>query len=101
MRLQKEKKKKAQTHNSFNFRLGALFALIMTFITFLCKRYLHEVQTSEMYMTAQRTVKTGLVASAIVSSWTWAATLLTSTEVAYKYGVSVRCIFVNNPKKKF
>lgn len=42
-----------------------------------------------MYMTAQRTVKTGLVASAIVSSWTWAATLLTSTEVAYKYGVSV------------
>lgn len=67
---------------------GALFALIMTGITYLCKRYLHEVQTSEMYMTAQRTVKTGLVASAIVSSWTWAATLLTSTEVAYKYGVS-------------
>ncbi|KAG0746223.1 hypothetical protein G6F57_004031 [Rhizopus arrhizus] len=67
---------------------GALFALIMTSITFLCQRYLKEVQTSEMYMTAQRTVKTGLVASAIVSSWTWAATLLTSTEVAYKYGVS-------------
>jgi Na+/proline symporter len=62
----------------------------MTSITFLCQRYLKEVQTSEMYMTAQRTVKTGLVASAIVSSWTWAATLLTSTEVAYKYGVSVR-----------
>jgi Na+/proline symporter len=35
----------------------------------MCKRYLQEVQTSEMYMTAQRTVKTGLVASAIVSSW--------------------------------
>ncbi|KAI8890365.1 Na+/solute symporter [Backusella circina FSU 941] len=60
----------------------------MTGITYMCKRYLQEVQTSEMYMTAQRTVKTGLVASAIVSSWTWAATLLTSTEVAYKYGVS-------------
>lgn len=72
----------------------------MTFITFLCKRYLHEVQTSEMYMTAQRTVKTGLVASAIVSSWTWAATLLTSTEVAYKYGVSVRYIFIYNLQKK-
>lgn len=65
----------------------------MTGITYLCKRYLHEVQTSEMYMTAQRTVKTGLVASAIVSSWTWAATLLTSTEVAYKYGVSVSFFF--------
>ncbi|KAI8369863.1 Sodium:solute symporter family-domain-containing protein [Choanephora cucurbitarum] len=60
----------------------------MTGITYLCQRYLKEVQTSEMYMTAQRTVKTGLVASAIVSSWTWAATLLTSTAVAYKYGVS-------------
>ncbi|KAI8980332.1 Sodium:solute symporter family-domain-containing protein [Pilobolus umbonatus] len=60
----------------------------MTGITYLCTRYLNEIQTSEMYMTAQRTVKTGLVASAIVSSWTWAATLLTSTEVAYKYGVS-------------
>ncbi|KAI9484049.1 MAG: Sodium:solute symporter family-domain-containing protein [Benjaminiella poitrasii] len=60
----------------------------MTFITYLCKRYLREVQTSEMFMTAQRTVRTGLVASAIVSSWTWAATLLTSTEVAYKYGIS-------------
>ncbi|CAO0797362.1 unnamed protein product [Mucor circinelloides] len=67
---------------------GALFAAMMTGITYLCQRYLKEVQTSEMYMTAQRTVKTGLVASAIVSSWTWAATLLTSTEVAYKYGVS-------------
>ena len=44
----------------------------MTGITYLCQRYLREVQTSEMYMTAQRTVKTGLVASAIVSSWTWA-----------------------------
>lgn len=67
---------------------------MMTGITYLCKRYLHEVQTSEMYMTAQRTVKTGLVASAIVSSWTWSATLLTSTEVAYKYGVSVRIICI-------
>ncbi|OBZ89005.1 putative urea active transporter 1 [Choanephora cucurbitarum] len=67
---------------------GALFALMMTGITYLCQRYLKEVQTSEMYMTAQRTVKTGLVASAIVSSWTWAATLLTSTAVAYRYGVS-------------
>ncbi|ORX50841.1 Na+/solute symporter [Hesseltinella vesiculosa] len=60
----------------------------MTVVTWALKRYLHEVQTSEMYMTSNRSVKTGLVASAVVSSWTWAATLLTSTEVAYKYGVS-------------
>ncbi|KAI8081683.1 Sodium:solute symporter family-domain-containing protein [Halteromyces radiatus] len=67
---------------------GALFAVCMTLVTMGLKRYLHEVQTSEMYMTAQRSIKTGLVASAVVSSWTWAATLLTSTEVAYKYGVA-------------
>lgn len=67
---------------------GAVFTLLMMGITWMLKRYLREVQTSEMFMTAQRSVKTGLVASAIVSSWTWAATLLTSTEVAYRYGVS-------------
>jgi SSS family transporter len=33
-------------------------------------------------------VKSGLVASAVVSSWTWAATLLQSSSVAYRYGVS-------------
>lgn len=51
-------------------------------------RYQNEVQTSEMFSTAGRTVKTGLVASAVVSSWTWAATLLQSSGVAYRYGVS-------------
>lgn len=53
-----------------------------------CCRYQNEVQTSEMFSTAGRTVKTGLVASAVVSSWTWAATLLQSSGVAYRYGVS-------------
>jgi hypothetical protein len=52
------------------------------------KRYNNELQTSEMFSTAGRTVKSGLVASAVVSSWTWAATLLQSSSVAYRYGVS-------------
>jgi len=51
-------------------------------------RYNYELQTSEMFSTAGRTVKSGLVASAVVSSWTWAATLLQSSAVAYNYGVS-------------
>jgi Na+/proline symporter len=51
-------------------------------------RYNYELQTSEMFSTAGRTVKSGLVASAVVSSWTWAATLLQSSSVAYNYGVS-------------
>jgi len=33
-------------------------------------------------------VKTGLTASVIVSQWTWAATLLQSSNVAWQYGVS-------------
>ncbi|KAL1988001.1 hypothetical protein VTN96DRAFT_1525 [Rasamsonia emersonii] len=68
--------------------LGFAFALLMIFITWALKRYQHEVQTSEMFSTAGRTVKSGLVASAVVSSWTWAATLLQSSTVAYEYGVS-------------
>lgn len=68
--------------------LGFLFALGMIGTTWALKRYQNEVQTSEMFSTAGRTVKTGLVASAVVSSWTWAATLLQSSGIAYKYGVS-------------
>ncbi|ROV87240.1 hypothetical protein VMCG_10761 [Cytospora schulzeri] len=68
--------------------LGALFAFGMILITFILRRYNSELQTSEMFTTAGRTVKSGLVGSAVVSSWTWAATLLQSTGVCYRYGVS-------------
>ncbi|MCJ1343625.1 hypothetical protein MMC31_001821, partial [Peltigera leucophlebia] len=68
--------------------LGFAFAFGMILTTWVLKRYQNEVQTSEMFSTAGRTVKTGLVASAVVSSWTWAATLLQSSGVAYRYGVS-------------
>ncbi|KAF3765190.1 Na+/solute symporter [Cryphonectria parasitica EP155] len=68
--------------------LGALFALGMILVTFVLRRYNSELQTSEMFNTAGRTVKSGLVGSAVVSSWTWAATLLQSTGVCYRYGVS-------------
>lgn len=68
--------------------LGFAFAFGMMLTTYVLKRYNREVQTSEMFSTAGRTVKSGLVASAVVSSWTWAATLLQSSGVAYRYGVS-------------
>ena len=35
------------------------------------------------FNTAGRSIKTGLTASVIVSQWTWAATLLQSSNVAY------------------
>ncbi|KAK4097217.1 Na+/solute symporter [Parathielavia hyrcaniae] len=68
--------------------LGGFFAFGMILVTFILKRYNRELQTSEHFNTAGRTVKSGLVASAVVSSWTWAATLLQSTGVCYRYGIS-------------
>ncbi|KAL0937256.1 urea active transporter [Colletotrichum truncatum] len=68
--------------------LGLLFAIGMIATTYVLKRYNRELQTSEMFTTAGRTVKSGLVGSAVVSSWTWAATLLQSSGVCYRYGVS-------------
>ncbi|EFQ92407.1 hypothetical protein CFE70_010403 [Pyrenophora teres f. teres 0-1] len=68
--------------------LGFAFSFGMILTKFVLKRYNYELQTSEMFSTAGRTVKSGLVASAVVSSWTWAATLLQSSAVAYRYGVS-------------
>ena len=41
-----------------------------------------------IYSTAGRMTKTGLTASVIVSQWTWAATLLQSSNVAWSYGIS-------------
>ncbi|OQN96308.1 hypothetical protein B0A48_17564 [Cryoendolithus antarcticus] len=68
--------------------LGFAFAFGMMLTTFVLRRYNNELQTSEAFSTAGRTVKSGLVSSAVVSSWTWAATLLQSSSVAYNYGVS-------------
>ncbi|KAK9479558.1 Sodium:solute symporter family-domain-containing protein [Lipomyces japonicus] len=68
--------------------LGFVFAAGMILTTYMLKRYQHERITSEEFSTAGRSVKTGLIASAVVSSWTWAATLLQSSGVAYRYGVS-------------
>lgn len=55
--------------------VGFFFALGMMFITWVLRRYNNELQTSEVFSTAGRSVKSGLVAAAVVSSWTWAATL--------------------------
>ncbi|KAK8195238.1 putative sodium/proline symporter [Phyllosticta capitalensis] len=68
--------------------MGAAFAIGMSLLSWGLSRYMAEVQTSEMYMTAKHSVKTGLVATAVVSSWTIAATLLSSTTDGYLYGVS-------------
>ncbi|SCU97476.1 LAMI_0F10220g1_1 [Lachancea mirantina] len=68
--------------------LGFVFAFGMILTTYVLKRYQKEIITAEEFATAGRTVKTGLIAAAVVSSWTWAATLLQSTSMVYKVGIS-------------
>ncbi|KAK8963295.1 Urea-proton symporter DUR3 [Platanthera guangdongensis] len=67
---------------------GAFFALFTSFLVWLEKRYGGSRHTSEWFNTAGRNVKTGLIASVIVSQWTWAATILQSSNVAWEYGIS-------------
>ncbi|GME21988.1 Sodium/solute symporter [Neofusicoccum parvum] len=69
--------------------VGFFFAFVMMGISYLQNRYTRfSTKQSEEFNTASRSVKPGLIASGIVSAWTWAATLLQSSTVAYTYGVA-------------
>ncbi|KAH9884012.1 urea active transporter 1 [Xylariomycetidae sp. FL2044] len=68
--------------------IGAFFALLMLAITYLQNRYTrYSTAQAEEFNTASRSVKPGLIAAGIVSSWTWSSTLLTSSTFAYSYGI--------------
>ncbi|CEH14882.1 Urea transporter [Ceraceosorus bombacis] len=86
------------------------FSVVMIFITWMQERYTgisaknndefasasRSVKTgliaaginNDEFASASRSVKTGLIAAGIVSAWTWAATLLQSSAVAFRYGIS-------------
>ncbi|GIC91361.1 sodium:solute symporter family protein [Aspergillus udagawae] len=69
--------------------LGLVIALVMMLITKILKRTAGEDnKKTEMFMTANRTVRTGLTASAVISSWLWSTAMLGSAFVGYDYGVS-------------
>ena len=69
--------------------IGAVFTLVMILTTQIQNSYsAYSTKQSEEFNTASRSVKPGLIAAGIVSSWTWAATLLTSSTFAYTYGIS-------------
>ena len=68
--------------------LGVVFAAGMILTTFVLRRYNREIITAEEFATAGRSVKKSLISAAVVSSWTWAATLLTSTTQTYNNGIS-------------
>lgn len=74
---------------------GIAFALIMNLITWVSRKYLNESKDTNMLMTAKKSVKTGLVAAAVVSSWCYAATLLNSVRITYLYGFAGLWWFVS------
>ena len=68
---------------------GAAFTMLTRFVTQLeAKRTGKTEMSSEQFNTGGRDVGIGLTAAKIVSSWTWAATLLQSSNVGWKYGIS-------------
>ncbi|KAK5123208.1 hypothetical protein LTR85_003407 [Meristemomyces frigidus] len=66
--------------------LGIVFAMFMNLITWVSRKYLHESKDAGMLMTAKKSVKTGLISAAVVSSWCYAATILNSVRLTYVYG---------------
>ncbi|KAI0635141.1 urea transporter [Trametes polyzona] len=69
--------------------IGLFFSAFMVCLTAIQSRYTgFSPKNSEEFNSASRSVKPGLIASGIVSAWTWAATLLQSSAVAYKDGIS-------------
>lgn len=69
--------------------IGLFFSVFMLGLTAIQSRYTgFSPKNSEEFNSASRSVKPGLIASGIVSAWTWAATLLQSSAAAYSYGIS-------------
>jgi hypothetical protein len=64
----------------FFLGIGLFFSAFMLCLTAIQARYTaFTPKNSEEFTSASRSVKPGLIASGIVSAWTWAATLVRST----------------------
>ncbi|RAK94910.1 sodium:solute symporter family protein [Aspergillus ibericus CBS 121593] len=70
--------------------LGVLFCGVILVAIQVQKAYLSEDSgTSEMFMVANRSVGTGLTASAVFSSWMWINETVLSAAMCYRYGLAV------------
>ncbi|GMM33400.1 hypothetical protein DASC09_007250 [Saccharomycopsis crataegensis] len=69
--------------------LGAFFALLMIYVTYLQnKRSTHKTSNADEFTAASRNIPMGLMVVSIVSSWTWSLTLLQSATESYNIGIS-------------
>ncbi|KAF2646465.1 hypothetical protein P280DRAFT_525277 [Massarina eburnea CBS 473.64] len=70
--------------------LGIAFCAVILVALKIQKAYLAEdAGTSEMFMVANRTVGTGLTASAVFSSWMWINETVFAAAMCYRYGIAV------------
>merc|ERR1719456_692591 len=67
---------------------GIFFTIFTMFLTRYENAALSQSMSSELFNTAGRNVGPGLTAAVIVSQWTWAATLLMSSNMGWRVGVS-------------
>ncbi|KAM0817350.1 putative Urea active transporter 1 [Seiridium cardinale] len=73
--------------------LGILFCVVILAAIKVQKAYLSEDSgTSEMFMVANRSVGTGLTASAVFSSWMWINETVFAAAMCYRYGLAVPMI---------
>lgn len=69
--------------------IGFVIAIVMVLVTRLMRRTVGEDnRKTEMFMTANRSVRTGLTASAVISSWLWSTAMLGSSFVGYNFGLA-------------
>lgn len=69
--------------------VGFIIATGMVFVTRLMKKTVGEDNSkTEMFMTANRSVRVGLTSSAVVSSWLWSTAMLGSAAVGYSFGAA-------------
>jgi len=67
---------------------GLFFTVFSMSLTYVEEKMLGHTMSSEQFNTAGRNVGAGLTAAVIVSQWTWAATLLMSSNMGWRVGVS-------------
>ncbi|MDP6923818.1 MAG: sodium:solute symporter family protein [Candidatus Scalindua sp.] len=69
----------------------AAFGIIFLIFSILWWRNTKKIpcnNTAEWFLTAGRNTKGGIVTASIVSTWTWAATIMVSSKMGYIYGIS-------------
>ncbi|SJX62845.1 probable DUR3-Urea permease [Sporisorium reilianum f. sp. reilianum] len=77
------------------FGLGALFAIVVVGVSRSLVRYAGISKDAEEFSVARRSLGSGLTAAAVISSWTWSVTLLSSVSTAYNYGVAGAMLYAS------